>query len=199
MERGYKWESLKIRDSPLTTIKRSKMHGVCATCMQYTCSRKHNVCIHRYATCICRHATRLQELGNFGSEQSWQGWGRVRKWGEREKMVLLFCFRQLTEAQIRFSHKDYRITFFTTGSCPCQINNHHLTFIYHLSSHSPFPRARTSLGTASCPLRKGRGKKAGAACTEGGSWVGPFGFHESKAGAQQREEPRHQESSLPAV
>ena len=27
--------------------------------------------------------------------------------GERGKMVLLVCFRQLTEAQIRFSHKDY--------------------------------------------------------------------------------------------
>lgn len=71
------------------------------------------------------------------------------------------CFRQHAEPRIQFSQKDYEIAFFTTGSCPCQINNHRLTFTYRLSSHSPSPTARTSLGTVSALLREGKKAEAG--------------------------------------
>ena len=48
-----------------------------------------------------------KSLGTLEVSRAGRDGAGVRKWGEREKMVLLFCFRQLTEAQIRFSHKDY--------------------------------------------------------------------------------------------
>lgn len=95
--------------------------------------------------------------------EEWQEVCKRAWWDERAgKGGMPFCcFRQHAEPRIQFSQKDYEIAFFTTGSCPCQINNLRLTFTYRLSSHSPSPTARTSLGTVSAVLREGKKAEAG--------------------------------------